>query len=320
MRLLVCGGAGFIGSAYVRAALSGGLAGVDSVLVLDKLTYAGNLANLASAEHDPRYRFVRGDICDAALLSSLRGEYDAVVNFAAESPVDRSISDPAPFFATNTLGAQTLFTEALTAGVRVVHVGTDEVYGSIATGAWTEDSPLAPSSPYAASKAAAELTARAYFVTHGLDVCTTRGGNTYGPHQHPEKLIPRFVTNLIRGQRLPLYGDGRNVRNWLHADDHVRAVHLVLRQGQPGESYNVGGTELSNLELTAKLLAWFGASDEVVERVADRPGHDLRYCVDDSKLRSLGYSPARELEKEILETFEWYRDNDEWWRPLREQS
>lgn len=316
MRVLVCGGAGFIGSAYVRAALSGRLDGVESVLVLDKLTYAGNLSSLAPVAEDPRFRFVRGDITDAGLLRSMRGEYDALVNFAAESHVDRSIADPAAFVTTNVLGAQTVFEAARDAGARVLHVGTDEVYGSIAAGAWTESSPLAPNSPYAASKAAAELLARAYFVTYGLDVCTTRGGNTFGPYQHPEKLIPRFVTSLLTGRRLPLYGDGSNVRNWLHVDDHVRAIHVVLMHGVAGESYNVGGTELTNLALTSRMLQWFGAGADVVERVPDRLGHDQRYSVDDSKIRTLGYEPECDLECGLVECFEWYRANPGWWAPL----
>ncbi|MEU9941260.1 dTDP-glucose 4,6-dehydratase [Streptomyces lavendulae] len=323
MRLLVTGGAGFIGSHFVRTLLDGGYPGheEDRVTVLDKLTYAGNRENLPAAH--PRLDFVRGDVCDEALLSSLLPGHDAVVHFAAESHVDRSVHSAAEFVRTNVGGTQTLLDACLATGVgRVVHVSTDEVYGSIDEGAWTEERPLLPNSPYAASKASSDLIARAYWRTHGLDVSITRCSNNYGPHQHPEKLIPLFVTNLLEGERVPLYGDGRNVREWLHVDDHCRAIALVLDRGRSGEVYNVGGgNEQTNLHITERLLSLCGADASAVRRVADRKGHDLRYALDETKIREeLGYAPRIPFEQGLADTVAWYRDNPGWWKAVKHRT
>lgn len=321
MRYLVTGGAGFIGSHYVRSLLDGSLpTEVSRVLVLDKLTYAGNLANLSSVADDPRYAFVQGDICDGALLDEVVPDHDVVINFAAETHVDRSISGPQDFVVTNVVGAQSLLDACRRHGTpRVVHIGTDEVYGSIEHGSWTEDSPLEPNSPYAASKAAGELLVRAYHRTYGLNVSSTRCSNNYGPYQYPEKVIPLFVTNLIDGLKVPLYGDGLNVRDWLHVDDHVRGIQTVVERGDAGAAYNIGGgVELTNRDLTERILAHMGREwQTAVEQVPDRLGHDRRYSVDDSRLRALGYSPSRNFDEAIDETIHWYRDHPEWWRPLK---
>ncbi|MET9608685.1 dTDP-glucose 4,6-dehydratase [Streptomyces sp. NPDC006512] len=323
MRLLVTGGAGFIGSHFVRTLLDGGYTGHEAtrVTVLDKLTYAGNLDNLP-VEH-PRLDFVRGDVCDGALLRELLPGHDAIVHFAAESHVDRSVDSAAEFVRTNVGGTQTLLDAALATGVRrVVHVSTDEVYGSIAEGAWTEEWPLLPNSPYAASKASSDLIARSYWKTHGLDVSITRCSNNYGPYQHPEKLIPLFVTNLLEGLQVPLYGDGRNVREWLHVDDHCRAIALVLEKGRAGEVYNIGGgNERTNAHITERLLALCGADASAVRRVADRKGHDLRYALDETKIREeLGYAPRVPFEQGLADTVAWYRDNPGWWKAAKHQS
>jgi dTDP-glucose 4,6-dehydratase len=325
MRILVTGGAGFIGSHYVRSLLTGawGSDEPESVVVLDKLTYAGNLANLAPVRDDPRLRFVHGDILDRELVDQLVGETDAVVHFAAESHVDRSIAGATDFVMTNVVGTQTLLESALRLGVdRFVHVSTDEVYGSIQSGSWDEQRPLEPNSPYSASKASSDLLARAYHRTHGLPVCITRCSNNYGPYQFPEKVIPLFVTNLIDGLRVPLYGEGTNVRDWLHVDDHCRGIHLVLNGGRPGEVYNIGGgTELTNKELTGRLLDATGAGWDSVEQVQDRLGHDLRYSVDITKIRSeLGYEPAVPFERGLAETVDWYRQRRDWWEPLKQHA
>ncbi|HET7735690.1 MAG TPA: dTDP-glucose 4,6-dehydratase [Nocardioidaceae bacterium] len=322
MRLLVTGGAGFIGSHYVRSVLDGawGLSTPEQVIVLDKLTYAGNLANLDPVRDDARLRFVHGDICDNPLVDELMGEVDAVVHFAAESHVDRSIQGAGDFVRTNVVGTDTLLEAALRRGVeKFVHVSTDEVYGSIESGSWTEDEPLLPNSPYSASKASSDLLARAYHRTHGLPVCITRCSNNYGPYQFPEKLIPLFVTSLIDGDTVPLYGDGGNVRDWLHVDDHCRGIHLVLESGRPGEIYNIGGgTELTNKELTGLLLEATGAGWDRVEPVADRPGHDRRYSVDWTKIRTeLGYEPRVEFAQGLADTVEWYRSRRDWWGPAQ---
>ncbi len=321
MRYLVTGGAGFIGSHYVRSLLDGSLpTEVSSVLVLDKLTYAGNLANLSSVADDPRYAFVQGDICDGALLDEVVPDHDVVINFAAETHVDRSISGPQDFVVTNVVGAQSLLDACRRHGTpRVIHIGTDEVYGSIEHGSWTEDSPLEPNSPYAASKAAGELLVRAYHRTYGLNVSSTRCSNNYGPYQYPEKVILLFVTNLIDGLKVPLYGDGLNVRDWLHVDDHVRGIQTVVERGDAGAAYNIGGgVELTNRDLTERILAHMGREwQTAVEQVPDRLGHDRRYSVDDSRLRALGYSPSRNFDEAIDETIHWYRDHPEWWRPLK---
>jgi dTDP-glucose 4,6-dehydratase len=322
MRLLVTGGAGFIGSHYVRSVLAGAWGGArpERVVVLDRLTYAGNLANLADVRNDDRLEFVEGDILDRRLVDALMACADAVVHFAAESHVDRSILGAADFVVTNVVGTQTLLDSALHHRVdRFVHVSTDEVYGSIPEGSWDEHQPLLPNSPYSASKAASDLMARAYHRTHGLPVCITRCSNNYGPYQFPEKVIPLFVTNLLEGQKVPLYGEGHNVRDWLHVDDHCRGVHLVLDGGRPGEVYNIGGgTEMTNRELTARLLEACGAGWDMVEPVADRPGHDLRYSVDISKIRSeLGYEPQVAFSVGLADTIRWYADRRDWWEPLK---
>lgn len=324
MRIVVTGGAGFIGSHYVRRLLTGVSDLLPTqVVVLDKLTYAGNLANLASVDSDPRLRVVIGDICNAAVLDDVIPGADVVVNFAAETHVDRSIHGPADFIMTNVVGAQALFDACLRhEAPRVVHIGTDEVYGSIDSGSWTEDCALLPNSPYSAAKASAELLVRAYHRTFGLNISSTRCSNNYGPYQFPEKIIPLFVTNLLRGRRLPLYGDGRNVRDWLHVDDHCRGIDIVVQRGEPGAAYNIGGgEELSNIDLTRSIcdamnVAW----DDVVEQVRDRLGHDLRYSVDDSRLRTLGYTPSRSFAEGLFETIAWYRDNESWWTPLIEAT
>jgi dTDP-glucose 4,6-dehydratase len=321
MRVLVTGGAGFIGSNFVRRLLGGAypaLAG-SSVLVADKLTYAGNRANLDPVAADPRLEFHRVDVCDAPAVAELLCGVDLVVHFAAESHVDRSIDGGAEFVRTNVLGTQTLLEAACQARLgRFVHVSTDEVYGSIGRGSATEEHALEPNSPYSASKASADLLARAYHRTHGLDVCVTRCSNNYGPYQHPEKVIPLFVTNLLDGGIVPLYGDGSHVRDWLHVDDHCRALALVAERGRPGEVYNVGGgAELTNRELTHRLLAAMGADASRIERVADRAGHDRRYSLDDTKARTeLGYTPRVDFDAGLAATIEWYEHNRSWWEPL----
>jgi dTDP-glucose 4,6-dehydratase len=321
VRYLVTGGAGFIGSHYVRSLLEGNLgAEVAGVTVLDKLTYAGNLANLAAVAEDARYSFVQGDICDGAVLDAVVPGHDVVVNFAAETHVDRSIAGPQDFVITNVVGTQALLDACRRHAIpRVVHIGTDEVYGSIDSGSWTEESPLLPNSPYAASKAAAELLVRAYHRTYDMSVSSTRCSNNYGPHQFPEKVIPLFVTNLIDGLKVPLYGDGLNVRDWLHVDDHVRGIQIVVERGEPGAAYNIGGgVELTNRQLTERILEHMDCAwDEWVDYVPDRLGHDRRYSVDDSRLRALGYAPTRSFDEAIDATIAWYRDHPQWWRPLK---
>jgi len=320
VRVVVTGGAGFIGSHYVRSLLAGAypaFAGAD-VVVLDLLTYAGTLSNLAGC--DPAPRFVRGDIRDPATVAEVMTGTDVVVHFAAESHVDRSITGAADFVSTNVLGTQVLLQAALDAKVsRFVHVSTDEVYGSIDEGAWTEDHPLEPNSPYSASKASSDLLARSYHRTHGLPVCITRCSNNYGPHQFPEKVIPLFVSNLLDGAKVPLYGDGLNVRDWLHVDDHCAGIQLVAEKGRDGEVYNIGGgTELTNRDLTYRLLAAVGADESMIEPVADRLGHDRRYSVDWSKIAGeLGYAPQVPFEQGLAATVAWYRDNRAWWEPLK---
>jgi dTDP-glucose 4,6-dehydratase len=322
MRILVTGGAGFIGSHYVRTLIAGGYAGFEDaqVTVLDKLTYAGNLANLEPAAGSPRYRFVPGDICDPALLDSVVPGHEAVLNFAAETHVDRSIAGAADFVTTNVAGVQVLLQACLDAGVpRVVQVSTDEVYGSIASGSWTEDSPLEPNSPYSAAKAGGDLLARAYARTHGLNVSITRCCNNYGPYQFPEKVIPLFITNLIDGLQVPLYGDGQNVREWIHVDDHCRGIQLVLEKGEAGRVYHINGdTQLSNTELTTLLLQHTGQGWDMVNYVADRKGHDRRYSLDDSVLRRMGYAPGVAFSEGLDRTVRWYRDNRAWWEPLKQ--
>ncbi|GAA4604489.1 dTDP-glucose 4,6-dehydratase [Actinoallomurus liliacearum] len=320
MRFLVTGGAGFIGSNYVRALLCGAYPGFEDarVTVLDKLTYAGRLENLSAVAGHPDLTFVRGDIADGDLLRRLVPGHDFIVNFAAETHVDRSIGAAADFVGTNVLGTQRLLEAAVKSGIQTfVQISTDEVYGSIDEGSWVETDPLLPNSPYSASKAGADLLCRAYHRTYGLDVRVTRCSNNYGPRQFPEKIIPLFVTNLLDGRGIPLYGDGRNVREWLHVADHCRGIQLVLQKGSPGETYNIGGgVELTNADLARRLLAAHGVGWEMVEYVPDRPGHDLRYSVDTTKIRGLGYRPEVDFDEGLAEVVRWYADNEAWWRPL----
>ncbi|MBM9467696.1 dTDP-glucose 4,6-dehydratase [Nakamurella leprariae] len=329
MRILVTGGAGFIGSAFTRNVLADRYPGLEgaTVTVLDKLTYAGNLANLEPVEDsgDDRYAFVQGDICDPQLAAELVGAHDMVVHFAAESHVDRSIMGGADFVLTNVLGTQTLLQAAMDTKLsKFVHVSTDEVYGSIDEGSWDEQRPLEPNSPYSASKAGSDLIARAYAKTHGLPVVITRCSNNYGPYQFPEKVIPLFVTNLMDGLTVPLYGEGRQIRDWLHVDDHCRGISLVATEGRPGEIYNIGGgTELTNAELTAKLLEATGRDESYIERIVDPRGaaHDARYSVDISKISTeLGYTPQVSFEQGLADTVAWYRDHRDWWEPLKARS
>jgi dTDP-glucose 4,6-dehydratase len=322
MRLLVTGGAGFIGSNFIRYVL--GATTDVRVTNLDALTYAGNLASLADVEDDPRYQFVHGDVCDTELVDTLVADADAIVHFAAESHVDRSIAGPAEFLRTNVLGAGVVFDAARRHEVdRILHISTDEVYGSIdEPGSFHETDALEPNSPYSASKAGADLLARSYQATYGFPITVTRTTNNFGPYHYPEKVIPLFVTNLIDGGRVPLYGDGRNVRDWTYVIDNVAAQWLVLTEGELGEVYNVGaGNELSNRVLTYAILERFGLegeeADQRIEFVTDRPGHDLRYSVDASKVRELGWRPRYGFEDALDATIAWYRDHPDWWRPLK---
>jgi dTDP-glucose 4,6-dehydratase len=322
VKLLVTGAAGFIGSNFVRCLLTDTYPAhsATSVTVLDKLTYAGVRENLDPVAENPRYSFVEGDICDGDLLADLVPGHDAIVHFAAESHVDRSISGASDFVLTNVLGTQKLLQAAVDAHVgRFLHVSTDEVYGSIAEGSWTEDESLLPNSPYSASKASSDLLARSYHRTFGLDVVITRCSNNYGPYQFPEKVIPLFITNLMDSHQVPLYGDGLNVRDWLHVDDHCRGIQLVLDGGRAGEIYNIGGgTELTNKELTFRLLAAMGTGEQMIQPVEDRKGHDRRYSVNISKIsEELGYEPSVDFESGLARTIEWYRDHETWWRPLK---
>jgi dTDP-glucose 4,6-dehydratase len=300
---------------------SGDLQGISSLKVLDKLTYAGVKENISSAENLPLYEFFRGDICERALVAELISDVDAVINFAAESHVDRSITGASEFVQTNIVGVQVLLDEikASERDIRFLQVSTDEVYGSIESGSWTEDWPLQPNSPYSASKAGGELLARSYNRTHGMDVVITRCSNNYGTHHFPEKLIPLFITNLIEGKKVPVYGTGENVRDWLHVNDHCRGIHSVLLNGRSGEVYNIGGgRELTNNEITRLILEAMGADESSIEYVEDRKGHDLRYSVDWTKInRELGYEPKVKFEDGLKETIQWYRNNESWWKPLK---
>ena len=317
MRLVVTGGAGFIGSNFVRSML----ARRDDVEIvnLDKLTSAGNLENLRDVEGDPRYTFVHGDICDAAVVgSALRGA-DAVVNFAAETHVDRSISGPQDFISTDVLGTHTLLEAVRTLEVpRYLQISTDEVYGSTESGAFTEESDLDPSSPYSASKAGGDLLVLAYHRTFGTPVLITRSSNNYGACQYPEKIVPLFITNAIDDQALPVYGDGLNVRDWLYVEDNCAGIDLVLEKGVPGQVYNIGGgNEVQNLTLTHRILELLGKGQDLIRYVADRPGHDRRYAIDCAKLKGLGWSPEVTFEAGLERTVAWYRDHPEWWRPIK---
>jgi dTDP-glucose 4,6-dehydratase len=325
MRILITGGAGFIGSEFVRSLLSGDATSTEPVhvTVLDKLTYSGNLANLATVAADPAYTFVEGDICDADFVDDLMPGHDVVVHFAAESHVDRSISGAGPFVTTNVLGTQVLLDAARKHHVdRFVHVSTDEVYGSIDEGSWTEDWPLAPNSPYSASKAASDLLVLAYHRTHKMDVVVTRCSNNYGHFHFPEKMIPLFVTNLLDGKHVPLYGDGGNIRDWLHVSDHCRGIELVMRSGRAGEVYHIGGgTEVTNKELTGRLLDACDADWDMVDHVEDRKGHDLRYSLSIDKIQDeLGYTPRVSFDDGLAATVAWYRENRAWWEPLKAKA
>ena len=319
MKLLVTGGAGFIGSNFVRHVLANT---DDEVTVYDALTYAGNLSTMRDVDDDPRYRFVKGNICDPGTLEDAMRGHDAVVHFAAESHVDRSIAGPDDFINTNCFGTNIVMDTArrLEMG-RVVHIGTDEVYGSVEVGSSRESDPLEPRSPYSASKAGSDLIALSYQHTYGLPVVVTRCTNNFGPYQYPEKVIPLFTTNLLDGLPVPLYGDGLNERDWIHVDDHCAGVYLALQRGEAGEIYNIGaGNETPNRVLVDKLLALLGRGEDLVEYVADRLGHDRRYSVDIAKITALGWRKQRSLDEALAETVEWYRSNRWWWEPLKERA
>ena len=317
MKLVVTGGAGFIGSNFIRHVLTSHPE--DSVVNLDKLTYAGNRANLADLEGDRRYTFVHGDICDAKIVRDTVRGVDAVVNFAAESHVDRSLAEPDAFLKTDVFGVFTLLEAVRELRIpRLLHVSTDEVYGSVPTGSSAESDPLRPSNPYSASKAGGDLLALAYWHTHRVPVVITRSSNNFGPYQYPEKVIPLFVTNALDDQPLPLYGDGRNVRDWLYVADNCAAIDLVLRTGADGEVYNIGGGhEVENVVLTREILRLTGKPETLIQRVADRPGHDRRYSVDCTKVQRLGWTPAHRFATSLETTVRWYREHQSWWRPLK---
>lgn len=322
MTMLVTGGAGFIGSNFIRHMLA---EHPDTPIVnLDALTYAGNPESLRDVAKNPNYTFVQGDICDPAAVAAVFSHHpiETVVHFAAESHVDRSIADGAAFVRTNVLGTFTLLDYALKHGVRrFIHVSTDEVYGSTREGSFVETDNLNPSSPYSASKAGSDLLARSFFITHGLPVIVTRCTNNYGPYQFPEKLIPLFATNLLEGKKVPVYGTGRNVRDWLYVLDHCRAIDFILQYGEPGEVYNIGGgAEKTNLEITEKILELLGKDESMIEYVPDWKGHDFRYSLDFGKLRALGWEPAYSFDDALAATVAWYAENDWWWRPLKGRS
>jgi dTDP-glucose 4,6-dehydratase len=325
MKLLVTGGAGFIGSNFVRMALTDKFPdfNVEQLTVLDLLTYAGDEENLKPVVSDKRYKFVKGDIRDLELAKKLMQDADQVVHFAAESHVDRSIEGGSEFVSTNVMGTQVLLDAAKSSNIkRFVHVSTDEVYGSISEGSWPEDHPLLPNSPYSASKAGSDLLVRAYNRTHKLDTVITRCSNNYGQYQFPEKVMPLFITNIIEGKKVPLYGNGLNVRDWLHVDDHCRGIALALTKGRAGEVYNIGGgTELTNVELTHKILKAMGVGEEFIQPVEDRKGHDLRYSVDISKInKELGYSPQVNFEEGLQQTINWYKNNEAWWKKHKQSA
>jgi dTDP-glucose 4,6-dehydratase len=317
VKLLVTGGAGFIGSNFIRWVL--GAHPDDSIVNLDKLTYAGNLTSLADVERDPRYRFVQGDICDGAVVRDVLHGVDAVVNFAAASHVDRSLIEPDEFIRTDVFGVFTLLEAVRELRVpRLLHISTDEVYGSVPAGFSREDDPVRPTNPYSASKAGGDLLARAYWQTHGVPIVITRSSNNFGPYQYPEKVIPLFITNAIDDEPLPLYGDGRNVRDWLYVLDNCAAIDLVLRRGRDGEVYNIGGGhEVENGVLTREILRLTGRPERLIRAVADRPGHDRRYAVDCTKVAQLGWAPRHPFAAALESTVAWYREHEAWWRPLK---
>jgi dTDP-glucose 4,6-dehydratase len=317
MKILVTGGAGFIGSNFVRHVLAAHAE--DTVVNLDKLTYAGRRENLADVEGSPRYTFVHGDVCDPKLVREIAGGVDAIVNMAAETHVDKSLLEPDAFLRTDVFGVFTLLEAVRELKIpRLVHVSTDEVYGSVASGSSREDAPLRPSNPYSASKAGGDLLALAYRQTHGVPVVVTRSSNNFGPYQYPEKVIPLFITNALDGEPLPLYGDGRNVRDWLYVGDNCAAIDLVLRRGRDGEVYNIGGgTEVENIDLTRRILRLTGKPETLIRAVKDRPGHDRRYSLDSTKVRALGWSPRHAFGEALAATVDWYREHEAWWRPLK---
>jgi dTDP-glucose 4,6-dehydratase len=320
VKFFVTGGAGFIGSHFVQMLLNDDFRHVEKVTVFDKFTYSGNPANLAKFSKHPKFHLITGDICDSSLVKSTLTDHDVVVHFAAESHVDRSIQSASQFILSNVLGTQTLLEAARDLNIKTfIHVSTDEVYGSIDVGSWTEEEPLLPNSPYAASKAGSDLVARSFHRTYGMDIRVTRCSNNFGTHQYPEKMIPLFVTNLIDDMKVPLYGDGLNIRDWLHVADHCRGITAVIEKGHPGEIYNIGGgTELTNMEITRMILELCNKDEEFINPVADRLGHDRRYSVDWSKShKELGYSPLHTLANTLPEIIDWYRKNEAWWRPLK---
>lgn len=318
MKLLVTGGAGFIGSNFARRVLDGSLSGFSHLTVLDKLTYAGSQNSIST--NGDGFEFIKGDICDSDLVNKLVLNHDVVVNFAAETHVDRSIVSSENFIQSNIKGVHTLL-EAIkvSSDCSLIQISTDEVYGSTDIGSFVEESPILPNSPYSASKASADLLCRAYATTYNLDIKVTRCSNNYGPFQNPEKLIPLFITNILEGKKLPLYGSGKNVRDWIHVDDHCRAIHAVVERGVPGHIYNIGGGfEITNLDLTKMILTHMGKKEEFIQYVEDRKGHDFRYSVDWNKISSdLGYSPKVKFETGITETIQWYQDNRSWWQNLK---
>jgi dTDP-glucose 4,6-dehydratase len=318
MKLFVTGGAGFIGSNYIRKALQNG----DEVTNFDALTYAGNPSTIEDLDKNPGYRFVKGDIRDIDAVNAAIAGHDAVVHFAAESHVDRSIAGPQEFVSTNCVGTSVVMHAALQNDIaRVLHISTDETYGSIEEGSFGESDKLGPRSPYSASKAGSDLIALSYFTTYGLNVSVSRASNNYGPYQHPEKLIPRFTTNLIEGKNVPLMGDGGNVRDWMFVDDHVSGVDVVLRNGEPGEVYNIGaGNEVTNKEITMTLLQLLDKDESFITPIPDRLGHDRRYSVDTAKTQALGWKPQQDLRTGLEATVKWYLDNRWWWQPLKQRD
>ena len=317
MKLLVTGGSGFIGSNFIRHILA--THSDDSVVNLDKLTYAGNPANLKDVERDPRYAFVRGDICDATLVRDVAKGVDAVINLAASTHVDRSLMEPDEFLKTDVFGVFTLLEAVKDLKIpRLLHISTDEVYGSVERGSSRESDPLRPSNPYSASKAAGDLLALAYWQTHRVPVLITRSSNNFGPYQYPEKVVPLFITNALEDKPVPLYGDGRNVRDWLYVLDNCTAIDLVLRQGKDGEVYNIGGGhEVENIVLTRQILHLTGKPETLIQPVRDRPGHDRRYSLDSKKVQQLGWAPRYRFGDALAATVAWYREHEAWWRPLK---
>jgi dTDP-glucose 4,6-dehydratase len=317
-KLLITGGAGFIGSNFIRHLL--GKYPDYAIVNLDKLTYAGNLENLRDVENDPRYEFVKGDICDADLVDGLAQRVDGIINFAAESHVDRSIEDPQSFVVTDVLGTQNILEAVKKHKVeRFLHISTDEVYGSIPEGrSSVETDPIEPNSPYSASKAGGDLICRAYYKTYGTPVLITRSSNNFGPYQYPEKLIPRLTTNAIDGEALPVYGDGLNVRDWIYVMDNCEGLDVVFHNGNIGEVYNIGGgNEVANIDIVRQIVTGTGGREDLITYVEDRLGHDRRYSLDSSKARALGWAPRRDFQNALTETIDWYKDNEAWWRRLK---